>query len=98
MNVLTGITFFSSIIWFLWHVFSRPKKGKSVHCHHVVRFSADFMLMEFAIDYFFEAGEEFIMSQFYTPDLLKGCVESFAPTGTVPSMYYDLQTNRGTGN
>ena len=61
-------------------------------CQHPARFTADFMLMEFAIDYFFEAGEGHIMSQFYTPDLLKGWVESFAQTGTPTSMYYDLQT------
>lgn len=50
------------------------------------------MLMEFAIDYFFEAGEGHIMSQFYTPDLFKGWVESFSQTGTLTSKYYDLQT------
>lgn len=48
--------------------------------------------MEFAIDYFFAAGEGHIMSKFYRPDLLKGWVESFAQTGTLTSMYYDLQT------
>lgn len=59
----------------------------------VVRFTSDFMLMEFAIDYFFGAGEGHIMSHFYTPELVKSWVDSLAEAGSLSdSMYYDLRT------
>eukprot|EP00913_Durusdinium_trenchii_P012534 g11769.t1 len=58
-----------------------------------VLFTSDFMLMEFAIDYFFGAGEGHIMSHFYTPELVKSWVDSLAEAGSLSdSMYYDLRT------
>ena len=56
-----------------------------------LRFTSDFLLMEFAIDYFFCAGSGHVVSQFHQPELLQGWFEDVATTGM---MYYDLRTKQ----